>query len=352
MINDYKPNDFVAATLNSAGKLTLDDFKAYDLTPDNTGIKDENYYKNIPQIQEKFQTKDGEFDNDAYTRWYDSTLNLYNTWANDNYTDRLIQSIETSPNDIFSLGNYNIRNDEAKIVSIKDPQRHSMGLGNIYEAGNPTFDIREVAQANTVSDENGNDLGWTPNERGGLFKGIFRPTLVLATYDKDEDVIENGVLVHKRKGDIKLKNGDPYYEIPKAGNLYDKEILQYTDTLTDDDSYLNKFDFMDSDGLRKSVGGTLAKTAFMLAPYFIPGVGEILGWAGAGLALGKTLPVLGKAIDGIFTGSTNDGFGKTMSSMENYLSRFNGSTSREGMENFFNVENIGKMVYDSTKKHY
>ena len=347
MINDYKPNDFVAATLNSAGKLTLDDFKAYDLTPDNTGIKDENYYKNIPQIQEKFQTKDGEFDNDAYTRWYDSTLNLYNTWANDDYTDRLIQSIETSPNDIFSLGNYNIRNDEAKIVSIKDPQRHSMGLGNIYEAGNPTFDIREVAQANTVSDENGNDLGWTPNERGGLFKGIFRPTLVLATYDKDEDVIENGVLVHKRKGDIKLKNGDPYYEIPKSGNLYDKEILQYTDTLTDDDSYLNKFDFMDSDGLRKSVGGTLAKTAFMLAPYFIPGVGEILGWAGAGLALGQTLPVLGKAIDGIFTGSTNDGFGKTMSSMENYLSRFNGSTSREGMENFFNVENIGKMVYDS-----
>lgn len=159
MINDYKPNDFVAATLNSAGKLTLDDFKAYDLTPDNTGIKDENYYKSIPQIQEKFQTKDGEFDNDAYTRWYDSTLNLYNTWANDNYTDRLIQSIETSPNDIFSLGNYNIRNDEAKIVSIKDPQRHSMGLGNIYEAGNPTFDIREVAQENTVSDENGNDLG-------------------------------------------------------------------------------------------------------------------------------------------------------------------------------------------------
>ena len=34
MINDYKPNDFVAATLNSAGKLTLDDFKAYDLTPE------------------------------------------------------------------------------------------------------------------------------------------------------------------------------------------------------------------------------------------------------------------------------------------------------------------------------
>lgn len=347
MINDYKPNDFVAATLNSAGKLTLDDFKAYDLTPDNTGIKDENYYKNIPQIQEKFQTKNGEFDNDAYTRWYDSTLNLYNTWAQDDYTDRLIQSIETSPNDIFSLGNYNIRNDEAKIVSIKDPQRHSMGLGNIYEGGNPTFDVRETAQANTVSDENGNDLGWTPNERGGLFKGIFRPTLVLATYDKDEDVIENGVLVHKYKGDIKLKNGDPYYEIPKAGNLYDKEILQYTDTLTDDDSYLNKFDFMDSDGLRKSVGGTLAKISFMLAPYFIPGVGEILGWAGAGLALGQTLPVLGKAIDGLFTGSTNDGFGKTMSSVENYLARFNGSTSREGMENFFNVENIGKMVYDS-----
>lgn len=347
MINDYKPNDFVAATLNSAGKLTLDDFKAYDLTPDNTGIKDENYYKNIPQIQEKFQTKDGEFDNEAYTRWYDSTLNLYNTWANDDYTDRLIQSIETSPNDIFSLGNYNIRNDEAKIVSIKDPQRHSMGLGNIYEAGDPTFDIREVAQDNYVLDENGNQLDWTPNDKGGFIKGLFRPTLVLATYDKDTDVMENGIMVHKRKGDLILKNGDPCYQIPGNKNLYDKEILQYTDTFTRDDSFINKFDFFDSDGLDKSIGGTITKIAFMLAPYFIPYVGPALGWVGAGLALGQTLPILGKAIDGIATGTTQNNFGKTMTSIENALSRFNGSTSRKGMESFWNFENIGKMIYDS-----
>ena len=30
------------------------------------------------------------------------------------------------------------------------------------------------------------------------------------------------------------------------------------------------YDFFDSDGLEKSIGGTIAKTAFKIAPYFIP----------------------------------------------------------------------------------
>ena len=53
--------------------------------------------------------------------------------------------------------------------------------------------------------------------------------------------------------------------------------MHYWDTITRDDSAWNKIDFMDSDGLTKSIGGTIAKTAFSLVPYFIPGVGEVFG---------------------------------------------------------------------------
>lgn len=69
---------------------------------------------------------------------------------------------------------------------------------------------------------------------------------------------------------------------------------------------------MDSDGLTKSLGGTIAKTAFQLFPYFIPGVGEVLGWIGASVALSQTLPVLAKGLDGIITGTADNEFGRNM----------------------------------------
>lgn len=88
--------------------------------------------------------------------------------------------------------------------------------------------------------------------------------------------------------------------------------MHYWDTITRDDSAWNKIDFMDSDGLTKSIGGTIAKTAFSLVPYFIPGVGEVLGWIGASVALSQTLPVLAKGLDGIITGTTDNEFGRNM----------------------------------------
>ena len=60
------------------------------------------------------------------------------------------QTIETSPYDIFSLGNTNVRDTSAEIISVHDPERHSSGLANIYEYGTPTFDVREVAQDNFI----------------------------------------------------------------------------------------------------------------------------------------------------------------------------------------------------------
>jgi hypothetical protein len=129
--------------------------------------------------------------------------------------------------------------------------------------------MREIAQRNEVRDENGNKLGYTPNEKGGLFKGLTMPTLVLAQYD--EDVYEGEELIH-RKGDLKTDDeGNPYYEELGDRNIYGRDVLHYTDVLTDDLSKFNAYDFFDSDGIDKSIGGIAMKTTANLVPYLIPG---------------------------------------------------------------------------------
>ena len=347
MITDNKPNDFVAASINSMGQLTLDDLRSFNLTPDNTGIKDADYYKNIPQVKELFIGNDNKFDEQKYNQWYNDTLDLYNSWSTEDYESRLIDAIETSPYDIFSLGNTNVRDTSAEIISVHDPERHSSGLANIYEYGTPTFDVREVAQDNFVRDENGNKLDWKPNDKLFL-KALFRPAIALAAWDEDGTHMENGRVVEHRKGDLKFdENGDPYTELLGNRDASNKEVIHFWDTITRDDSIANKFDFLDNDGLTKSVGGTIMKTAVSLAPFFIPGVNVAAGWIGASFALAKTLPMLGKAIDSIFTGTDENNFGKALTSFENYFNRFDNSTSREGMNKFFSFENVGQMIVDS-----
>lgn len=101
-----------------------------------------------------------------------------------------------------------------------------MGVGNLFEVGGPSFSMREVAQANTARDEDGNLLGWTPNEKGGLFKSITRPTLALATWDEDGTHEINGISVVHKKGEYKFDEyGDPYYELLGNREGFDKDIL-------------------------------------------------------------------------------------------------------------------------------
>ena len=52
-------------------------------------------------------------------------------------------------------------------------------------------------------------------------------------------------------------------------DAYGKEMLHYTDTFTKEGTVLNKLDFYDSDGKRKSVFGTAMKTAAQIVPMFM-----------------------------------------------------------------------------------
>jgi hypothetical protein len=136
----------------------------------------------------------------------------------------------------------------------------------------------------------------------------------------------------------------PYYEEVGDQDTSGREMLHYTDTFTVDGEKWNKYDFFDSDGLEKSIGGIAAKTAVTLIPYMIPYVREFWGAVNVSKELSKLLPVLGKAFNGIFNGDPESDLIKDLNKLENYVSRFDASTSDEGMKQYFGLETVGNLL--------
>lgn len=348
-----RKNDWIAALINRPD-FTMVDMYANDIKPENTGLQDKDYYKEIPQVREKFTNDKGQFDEKQYDEFYDSALRMYNAYTDGDFLDKMISNIERSPFDWTKIDNPNVQDVSAVISASHDPYRHSMGLRNLYDIGNPQFSIKEVAQANLVRDENGNILDWTPNDKGGLFKGLFRPTVYLAQYEEDTTETDRfgNTIVHKA-GDYKFdKNGNPYYQILGDKDPYGKQILNYSDTFTVEGTKLNKWDPFDSDGINKSIGSTLAKTTLKLAPFlFGPTVGAVAGTAYALFGLASVLPVLGKMVNGIV--SNNDtNFGRGLTKWESYMERFAPAKSESGSNSFWNFENLADIIATSASQLY
>lgn len=153
-----KQNDFLAAQLNAPDNFTLLDFYANGLTPDNTGLRDKDYYKNIQQVKDTFTDSNGNFNETAFDQFYDSTRRAYNEWATTDFSETIVRNIARAPENFFKIDNPNIRDTSTKLFQANDPWRHQRGFGNIYEIGKESYDVREVAQTNYVRDANGNKL--------------------------------------------------------------------------------------------------------------------------------------------------------------------------------------------------
>mgnify|MGYP000103915407 FL=1 len=79
------------------------------------------------------------------------------------------------------------------------------------------------------------------------------------------------------------ENGTYYYENLDGRDVYGKQVLNKMNTLTKDGSWINNYDFFDSDDLNeKSVGGTIMKNLALVGSMFIPYVGPWI--AGASVA--------------------------------------------------------------------
>lgn len=348
---DQKKNDWLATLFFQPDK-SVQDIVNLGITPDNSSLQDREYYKNIPEIQEAFKNDRGEFDNQKFDSFYQSSLDLYNKVDKEKLSSTAMNTFTYDPMDYFAPLGGDVREVSPRLVRFANPERRNRGIVNLYETSGPSMSIREVAQTNKVfNTDTGKFESWTPNDWGGL-SAITRPTLVLAQWDADgEHIVGNRTVTHK-KGDLKFNDyGDPYYETLGNRDLTGKDILHIADTLTIDGSAWNKYDFFDSDGLDKSVSGTVAKTVLKVAPMLIPYVGPVYGALTAGIELGKLFPVLFKSIEGIATGDLSTSkSAQTATDLQAWFSRFDGSLSDYARNKFWSLESLGKLVEDSSKQ--
>jgi hypothetical protein len=50
-MSSVKKNDWIAINLNAPDNISFENLYDYGITPDNTGLQDEDYYKSLKQVQ-------------------------------------------------------------------------------------------------------------------------------------------------------------------------------------------------------------------------------------------------------------------------------------------------------------
>ncbi len=342
-----KENDWFAINLLNDDVNALD-LVSNNITSDNTAMMSREHYKGLKSVQEKFKTNSGKFDEVAFNKAYDSALYTYNNLATEDYEKKLLASMEQDPDYWLDPG-AKVRSTSATIGLSDDPYHRGAGLSGLQSVSDPNWAVREIAQAQEATDEEGNGLGWTPNDHAlfsGSLKALWQPTLALASWDEDgyhED--EDGNKIRHRKGEYKLnKDGEFYYEKLGSRSAVGKDLLRFSDTVTVDGTWLNKLDVFDADSIDKSVGGTIVRTALEMAPILIPGVNKIWGILGAVYNTAEVLPTLAKTLNNIFGGGEETELGGKLNRASNWFKRFSDTQSDAGREKFMSFEQIGSQI--------
>jgi hypothetical protein len=135
-----KTNDWFAVVTNidsnegiNLGENPYATLQANGITPDNTGLREKDYYKNIPQVQRQFTKSDGTFDDVLFDQKYDSAQRSFTEFAELDFTEKLLNAIGTTPYDSSILDNpeKRVNRFEAVLTPFHDKNRSTYGTGNI-----------------------------------------------------------------------------------------------------------------------------------------------------------------------------------------------------------------------------
>ena len=277
-----KENDWIVASINNP-TFTNQDFKnILGMTEDNTQMLSFDEYKDSKLIQQSFKKQDGTFDEDKFKSFYLDRLSEFNKF---NEANPIVDNFEYSLFDTRQKADSRIKSNDFTITRITNPDRINIGISGRNEVGERTMTPSELAQTQNIYDPS--TTKWISQ--------IFDEPLILAKWETDGEHIDpiTGQREEHRKGEYKLNdNGQYYYEKLNGRSLVGQEVLSVFDIFTIDGSGANKYDFLDSDGLDKSVTGSIAKAALTIAPMFIPYVGQAYSYALVARELSKSLPML------------------------------------------------------------
>lgn len=325
-----KENDYFLNTLANPTFTPLD-FNEVGLTPDNTSFETPDTYLRYNSIKnnQAFLNNQGQFDQTKFDKVYNKAAQNYNILTQLQSSSNIGKNKIFHRNDIFAPKEMRKDNvPEYNIAFVGNPHRQQTGFSVFGLKDAPKMSDREIAQTQKVWDPATKQWHDAPNDS---FFGDFFETRVLAQYD--EDTTDPDGTVHK-KGERKIdpNTGTYYYENLNGRDIYGREVLSKFDTLSTDGSFMNKFDFFDSDDIDKSFGGSLVRSAVKVIPAFIPGVAP--WYIGARVALGfaDVMPKLGKMV----VGSDSP----VLSEIEGFAHSLGFSNSDHASQNAWSMENI------------
>lgn len=329
--------DLTNTQMLSADEYLKSDFiKNHDLFKDDTGSFSEAKFRKYHQkrLDDFEEFKDQEF-------FKGPQLDMFDT---DRTADSRVKDIQ------FSLG----RN--------VNPDRQAVGIEGVRLWSDPEKTKSELAQSQKIWDTKNQEFKDYSSNDKALSNGVFnwleqvmQDPLVMAQWEEDGEHVDpiTGITVAHKKGEYKLNDkGTYYYETLGDRSPIGKEVLSVFDTLTVDGQGINKYDFFDSDDVKKSVGGVIAKNVAVMLPMFASAV--ITGPVGAFAAtaystlfiareLGKSLPMLYGWMTAL---SDTQEAPKWINKIAATGTKFTGGTSQYAKENTFSFENFGNLISD------
>lgn len=345
-----KPNDIFASVLLNP-TADIPDMLANGVNGANTGLLAADDYKKSKFVQQAFTNKEGVFDTEKFNNVYNFAQQKYNELQAVQLYSDLNDYTQYNQNDIYAPIQSQKTEKNYEMKRVKNPLRISEGVTSLFGKGEAEYSNRELAQMHKVWDsENEKWLDYTAEDQGFLgLKYLGRKSLVYAKWDEDGVHFDKtlGREVRHQKGEWKTDdNGQYYTETVGANQTYGKEFVAYSDILSKEDSWANNIDFFDSDDKKKSVAGTIVKTAAGILPYLFPGFREVWGGITAAVALSSVLPTFAKMAEGVVIGDKETGFTKAMNSIENYFNKFDESHSDAGKSSIINFETIMGTIGD------
>lgn len=347
-----KPNDIFIATVNAPDASILDLYRS-NITAENTSLLEADEYMNTPFVKKHF-TKDGVFDQESFTAAYTKAQQNYQDLADQQSYEGLEKYLEYDIDNVYRPKDAKIRDNSFSFQKEYNPLHQSIGSQGLNVISEPLKTEKETAQGNRIWDtEKGKWLDYTPEDQN-IFKKMFGQTLKYAKYQYDGEQVNpvTGEVGYHRKGEWMTDENGNYFTatLGKQQKGHD-DIVVIGDILTKEYSPWNKFDFWDSDGYDKSLGGIAMKAFVNILPYLTP----LRGYYGAFTALTglvSTMPILYKNLESLILGEEQTGMTEAMTQLENWFYKWDSSKSYKGSQGFWNVENLGQLISDTFGQLY
>ena len=343
-------NDWIVAGLNNPDFTPYDFSTIAELDLNNTQmLSAEEYMKsNFIKNHDMFKDDSGNFSESKFKQYHQKRLEDFREFQE--------QEFPKGPQlDMFNTD----RTKDSRIKDIRfdlgrhvNPDRQAVGIEGVRVWSDPTQTKSEIAQSQKIWDTKNNKFkDYSSNDKAlsnGLFDWlgqVFSDPLVMAQWEEDGEHIDpiTGLITKHNKGDYKLNDkGTYYYETLGDRNPIGKEVLSVFDTLTVDGEGINKYDFFDSDDIKKSVTGVIAKNVTALLPLFTQA-----GTAYAALMIAKefskALPMLYGVATMLIDRQEAPNWINTVAA---YGTKYSESTSQYAKENTFSFENFGNLIAD------